>query len=87
MRSEDFHDLYAISRAAGYEGEVASHLYHDIQLMGHIYSVPYAILEPKLAMVVEDRQGISGFVVGRARYRKMGAFAGYRMVAFTSRTI
>lgn len=64
VRPEDLHDLYAISLATGYEGGDASHLYNDPQLMGHIYSAPYAALEPKLAIVVEDRQGVAGFAVG-----------------------
>ncbi len=31
-----------------------SHLYADPRLMGHIYAAPYALLEPALALVVED---------------------------------
>lgn len=32
--------------------------------MGHIYAAPYALLEPQLALVVEDDDGIGGFAVG-----------------------
>jgi GNAT superfamily N-acetyltransferase len=32
--------------------------------MGHIYSAPYACLEPNLALVLEDATGVAGFVVG-----------------------
>ena len=64
VRSEDLHALYAISLATGHEGGDASHLYNDPQLVGHIYSAPYAVFEPKLAMIVEDCQGIAGFAVG-----------------------
>ena len=34
------------------------------RLMGHIYSAPYAWLEPQLAFVVEDQESVAGFVVG-----------------------
>ena len=32
--------------------------------MGHIYVAPYASLEPELALVVEDGQGVAGYAVG-----------------------
>jgi GNAT superfamily N-acetyltransferase len=32
--------------------------------MGHIYSAPYALLEPWLALMVEDEEGVAGFAVG-----------------------
>ena len=64
VRAEDLDALYAISLATGHEGGDASHLYNDPELVGHIYSAPYAVLEPKLAIVVEDRHGVAGFAVG-----------------------
>ncbi|MEI6203939.1 MAG: GNAT family N-acetyltransferase [Enhydrobacter sp.] len=57
---------YAISLATGFEGGDASHLYRDPKMMGHIYFAPYALLEPALAFVVEDGDGVAGFVVGTA---------------------
>jgi GNAT superfamily N-acetyltransferase len=33
-------------------------------MMGHIYIAPYATLEPALTFVVEDAQGVAGFVAG-----------------------
>lgn len=64
VRSEDLHTLYTISLATGHEGGDASHLYNDPQLVGYIYSAPYAVLEPNLAIVVEDHHGVAGFAVG-----------------------
>jgi GNAT superfamily N-acetyltransferase len=66
---EPFHpnylpDLYAISLATGHMGGDASHLYADPDLMGHIYSAPYAILEPAMVLVAIDDQGVAGFVLG-----------------------
>jgi ribosomal protein S18 acetylase RimI-like enzyme len=64
FRSGDLEALYAISLATGHEGGNASHLYEDGKLIGHIYSAPYALLEPHLALVIEDNDGVAGFAVG-----------------------
>jgi GNAT superfamily N-acetyltransferase len=64
FRSADLEPLYDISLATGHEGGDASHLYEDRKLIGHIYSAPYALLEPRLASVVEDDEGVAGFAVG-----------------------
>jgi ribosomal protein S18 acetylase RimI-like enzyme len=64
FRSADLEALYAISLATGHEGGDASHLYRDHKLIGHIYSAPYALLEPGLALVLEDDEGVAGFAVG-----------------------
>lgn len=64
FRPQDIDALYAISLATGFAGSDASHLYDDPKLMGHIYSAPYALLEPELALVVQDQEGVAGFVVG-----------------------
>jgi GNAT superfamily N-acetyltransferase len=64
FRSDDLDALYRISLATGHAGGDASHLYADPKLMGHIYAAPYALLEPLLALVVEDDDGVAGFAVG-----------------------
>jgi GNAT superfamily N-acetyltransferase len=64
FRPADLDALYAISLATGHEGGDASHLYEDGRLIGHIYSAPYAVLEPQLALVVDDDDGVAGFAVG-----------------------
>jgi hypothetical protein len=68
FRSGDLDALYAISLATGHEGGDASHLYKDAELMGHIYSAPYALLEPGLVLVAVDGDGdgdeVAGFAAG-----------------------
>jgi GNAT superfamily N-acetyltransferase len=64
FQSEDLNALYAISLATGHEGGDASYLYRDANLMGHIYSAPYALLEPDLVLVVIDGDGVAGFALG-----------------------
>jgi GNAT superfamily N-acetyltransferase len=66
FRADDLDDLYDISLATGEAGGDGAHLYVDPKLIGHIYSAPYARLEPQLALVVEDEQGVAGFAVGTA---------------------
>jgi GNAT superfamily N-acetyltransferase len=64
FQSEDLNALYAVSLATGHEGGDASYLYRDAKLMGHIYSAPYALLEPDLVLVVIDGDGVAGFAAG-----------------------
>lgn len=64
LAASDIAALYAISLATGASGSDASSLYADHSLMGAIYSAPYAVLSPGTAFVVEDRQGVAGYVVG-----------------------
>jgi GNAT superfamily N-acetyltransferase len=64
FRSDDLDALYRISLVTGLAGGDASHLYADPRLMGRIYAAPYALLEPQLALVVEDADGVAGFAVG-----------------------
>jgi ribosomal protein S18 acetylase RimI-like enzyme len=65
----DIDALYAISLATGLAGCDASSLYRDRKLMGHIYSAPYAKLQPDHCLVAEDEAGVAGFVVGTADTR------------------
>lgn len=60
----DIDALYSISLATGAAGSDASFLYADPSLIGAIYSVPYAVLSPQTAFIVEDQQGVAGYVVG-----------------------
>jgi hypothetical protein len=64
FRSRDLDALYAISLATGHEGSDASHLYQDAELMGHIYSAPYALLEPGLVLVAVDGDKVAGLAAG-----------------------
>ena len=64
FRSDDLEALYRISLATGLAGGDASPLYADPRLLGHIYAAPYALLEPQLALVVEDGEGVAGYAVG-----------------------
>lgn len=62
----DLDALYRISLETGDIGEDATHLYADPKMMGHIYSAPYLLLEPDLAIVIERDNQVAGYCVGTA---------------------
>lgn len=61
------HDLaavYEVCLRTGDAGEDASQLIDDPDILGHLYVGPYLTLEPDLAFVLEDAQGVCGYVLG-----------------------
>jgi ribosomal protein S18 acetylase RimI-like enzyme len=66
VREDDLAALYEIALLTGESGADATHLYRDPQLVGHLYAGPYAVLEPGSAFVVEDGEGVGGYIVGTA---------------------
>jgi ribosomal protein S18 acetylase RimI-like enzyme len=61
----DLDDLYSICLAtAG-----GSALYRDPKLVGHVYAAPYAVLSPQSVLVVEDAEGVGGYIVGASDTR------------------
>ncbi|ONI86535.1 hypothetical protein ALI144C_11610 [Actinosynnema sp. ALI-1.44] len=63
-RLDDLDALYRICLQTGDAGQDATANYQDPQLLGHVFVGPYAVLEPSLAFVAEDDEGVSGYVVG-----------------------
>ncbi|SNZ21522.1 GNAT family N-acetyltransferase [Cohaesibacter gelatinilyticus] len=63
-RDDDLGSLYSISLKTGHLGGDAQTLYVDPDMMGHIYSGPYLMLEPDLAFVIEHQEKVLGFCVG-----------------------
>ncbi|MBB4050897.1 GNAT superfamily N-acetyltransferase [Devosia subaequoris] len=63
-RPDDLDALYAICLQTGDASKDATALHSDPQLVGHIYSAPYGILEPDKVFVAEDDDGVAGYVVG-----------------------
>ena len=64
VRASDLAALHEISLATGHVGADAAGLYADPLMVGHIYSAPYGVLAPRLALVAEDAAGVAGFTVG-----------------------
>lgn len=64
--ASDLDAIYAISLATGHKGADATSLYNDPNLIGHIYAAPYVHFSPELCFVVQDNEGVAGFIVGTA---------------------
>jgi ribosomal protein S18 acetylase RimI-like enzyme len=65
-RAGDHDAVYDICVRTGAAGEDATHLLRDPTLQGHLYAGPYLALAPELAIVVEDRGGVAGYILGVA---------------------
>jgi ribosomal protein S18 acetylase RimI-like enzyme len=63
-REGDLAALYDICVRTGDAGGDASGLVGDPDLYGHVYAGPYAAFAPELAFVVEDDDGVGGYVLG-----------------------
>lgn len=63
-RPGDLDALYRICLLTGDEGQDATSLFHDPKLLGHFFAAPYGLLEPSLAFVAEDSEGVGGYIVG-----------------------
>lgn len=62
----DLEDLYRICLATGWAGDDASGFYADPKLVGHLFAAPYGVLFPECALVVEDAEGVAGYILGAA---------------------
>lgn len=60
----DLDALFRICLLTGDSGQDASSQYRDPKLVGHLYAAPYAVLEPDLGFVVEDGEGVGGYILG-----------------------
>jgi len=60
----DVDAAYDVCLRTGDDGEDASHAFDDLKALGHIYVGPYLQLEPRLAFVLEDPQGVCGYALG-----------------------
>ena len=63
-RPEDLDALYRVCLETGDAGRDATALHEDPTLLGHVYAAPYALFEPELAFVLEDGEGVGGYVLG-----------------------
>ncbi len=56
--------LYRVCLLTGENGNDASQLYRDEELLGHYYVAPYAVLEPDLCFVLLDDGSPCGYILG-----------------------
>lgn len=62
--AQDHPALYDICLRTGDSGKDATHLYQDPKLLGNIYAVPYQVLAPNFAFVLDGPSGVVGYVLG-----------------------
>lgn len=72
-RASDLPALYDVCLRTGDSGADASALHADPRILGEIYVAPYAALEPPLALVAEDGEGVAGYILGTADTRAFEA--------------
>lgn len=73
VRPADLDAIYHVALKTGANGTDATALHRDPKLIGHIFAAPYAWLEPESAFVVEDGEGVGGYIVGTADTRAFEA--------------
>ncbi|PJI93632.1 GNAT family N-acetyltransferase [Luteimicrobium subarcticum] len=70
FRPSDADDLYDICVRTADAGTDARGIYTSDRLVGDLFALPYAVLEPGLAFVVDDGERVVGYVVGTADTRR-----------------
>jgi ribosomal protein S18 acetylase RimI-like enzyme len=63
-RESDLDAIYRVCLLTGASGQDASDLYKDHKLVGHMFAGAYGVLRPKSALVVEDAEGVGGYIIG-----------------------
>ena len=66
----DVDAAYNVCLRTGEDGEDASYAFDDPKALGHIFVGPYLQLEPQLAFVLEDPQGVCGYALGALDSKK-----------------
>jgi ribosomal protein S18 acetylase RimI-like enzyme len=69
--------VYEVCLRTGDNGNDGSYLFDDPEALGHIFVGPYLKLEPQLAYVLEDPQGVCGYALGALD--SMTYYDAYRM--------
>ena len=62
--SGDLDAVYEVCLKTGDSGDDATHLFDDPMVLGHLYTGPYITRESGLAFVLEDAEGVCGYVLG-----------------------
>jgi ribosomal protein S18 acetylase RimI-like enzyme len=65
-RPDDLDALYRICLETGDGGQDATTLYRDPKILGQVYAAPYAVYCPDSTFVVEDPEGVAGYILGPA---------------------
>ena len=56
--------IYNICLQTGESGKDATHLFTDSLVLGHIYAGPYMEYEPQSVFILNDENGLCGYIMG-----------------------
>jgi GNAT superfamily N-acetyltransferase len=71
----DLPGIYRTCLQTGDSGADATALFQDPDLLGHIYTGPFAVREPDLAFVIVDEDGVGGYALAAADTKAFDAWA------------
>ena len=74
-------DLAVVCLKTGDAGKDATAREDDPHLLGLIYAIPYQVLEPDLAFVIDGPEGVAGYVLGALDTQAFNARLAARMVS------
>ena len=63
-RPDDLDAIYRICLETGDAGKDATQIYRDPKLLGHVYAAPYGTYAAESALVLEDDEGVGGYILG-----------------------
>lgn len=78
IRAATLHDLpgaYRVCLETGDSGRDGSALYHDPDLLGHVYVGPYIVGQPGTELVLVDEFGVAGYLLAADDSRTFEAWA------------
>lgn len=78
IRPAALHDLpgtYRVCLLTGDSGQDATALYHDLDLLGHVYVGPYVMGQPGTELVLTDDDGVAGYLLAADDTRAFEAWA------------
>lgn len=58
---QDLPGVYRVCLQTGDSGKDGTALFHDPDLLGHLFAGPYVLGQPDYALVVSDERGIAGY--------------------------
>lgn len=70
----DLPSLYEICHRTGRDGQDASELVSDRQLLGHYFAAPYLVRQPDWCWVAADDEGVAGYLVTTPDSRAFAAW-------------
>ena len=71
---QDLPGTYRVALLTGDAGRDASGLFHNPELLGHLYVGPYVVGQPDLASVIADEDGVAGYGLAAADTRAFEAW-------------